>query len=272
MSVLTIRGARREDHAAYAELFRELGVPDPIPDAETWTEKQVPTTLIAEESGAVVGYLFYEHVGSTLYIRNVVSAPTARRRGIGRALMKEVLVRRRAPGTRDWCLNVKEDNVPAIRLYESLGLRIAYTTHVLQIPWSAQVPASDAIEVRTPLPGEGAVLEPALGLLSGLVEHHRKLERVLLAAFDEHGEAAGFASYNPAFPGAFPFKAKRVEVAGTLLRAMAPYRLYLQGDDWRSTSVQLVLEDEATLSEELVHLGATCVLKIFHMKAPLPPA
>lgn len=48
-------------------------------------------------------------------------APSARRLGVGRALMQEL--EKQVPGLSCAFLEVREDNTPAIGLYESLGYK-----------------------------------------------------------------------------------------------------------------------------------------------------
>src|SRR6185369_15814645 len=108
------------DHGVMASLFPELGVDDPVPDLERWRREMVADTLIAEEQGRPVGYLYLQALRETGHVRHVVVSPEARGEGVGRALMAAAAERFRAAGAREWALNVKPDNVPAVRLYESL--------------------------------------------------------------------------------------------------------------------------------------------------------
>lgn len=58
-------------------------------------------------------------------IMNVAVKRTARRRGCARALLQELLIRAGARGIRNFTLEVRQGNLPAIRLYESLGFETA---------------------------------------------------------------------------------------------------------------------------------------------------
>ena len=270
--MLHIRPARPEDHPHFVRLFPELGVDDPIPDAESWWQKQGSTTLIAELDGAVRGYLFYDLPLSTLYVRNVVSDPGSRRRGIGRALLEAAISRARDAGVTRWCLNVKPENVAARTLYESMGLRLAFETAVMRIPWSAaaSLPRS-SFEVRTPSPEEDARIESAVKLHSGQLQQQRSRPGlVLLTAFTPEGEPVGLAAFNPKFPGAFPFRALSLEAAGALIATMSEHRIPLPEGDWRASQVQLVIEGDPTLAEGLRHAGAYLALPILHLDGPLP--
>lgn len=263
----TLRAAERRDYSTFAQLFPELGVDDPIPDQETWWSRMGPTTLIAERGGETAGYLFYELIGETLYVRNVVSAPEARRTGIGRALMDAALAIGREKGMRKFCLNVKEDNAPAIRLYESLGLKTVFPTRVLRVRWddALALPPAD-VDVRPPAPGEDAEIERELGLLAGMLERQRAIHRVVLAAFDRGGAPVGLASFNPEFPGSFPFRARDLGVTTALVRGLSAHRIPLDGDAWRKTHVQLVFENDEAQADRWEARGATRVVRILFME------
>lgn len=111
----TTRPARREDYADFVRLFPELGVPDPIPAVDRWWEKQGPATLISEGDGEVRGYVWDELIGSTLYIRNVVTDPRFRRTGVAKRLIRASIDRARRVGAQSWCLNVKVSGAALLR-------------------------------------------------------------------------------------------------------------------------------------------------------------
>ncbi len=76
------------------------------------------------EGGRVVGYTMVRRLQPGMdgwLIANVAVAPEFRGRGIGRALVSACLEYARAHGARWAALQVRADNVPALRLYRSLG-------------------------------------------------------------------------------------------------------------------------------------------------------
>ncbi len=83
---------------------------------------RVPGILVAEEEGALRGYLAAQREGRTsvLIIRLGVH-PLHQGRGIGRRLLTEALAQWRAAGAQEVRLNTQEANLRARRLYESLG-------------------------------------------------------------------------------------------------------------------------------------------------------
>jgi ribosomal-protein-alanine N-acetyltransferase len=77
---------------------------------------------VARGDGAVVvGYSLFWHVVDEIHLLNVAVAPHARRRGIGRILMDDLLAYARANEASKVLLEVRASNVAAIGLYERLG-------------------------------------------------------------------------------------------------------------------------------------------------------
>jgi ribosomal-protein-alanine N-acetyltransferase len=117
-----IRDAREEDLDALTELEQAcFSLP--------WTREQLAGELpderheflVAEEDGKLVGYIGMMTVLDEGYISNVAVAPAARRRGIGRALVKEMLARAAKRELGFVTLEVREGNGSAIALYASEG-------------------------------------------------------------------------------------------------------------------------------------------------------
>jgi ribosomal-protein-alanine N-acetyltransferase len=86
------------------------------------------TILLATEEGeggreAVVGFVVYWLVHDEVHVLNIATALEARRRGIGRALMREAAASGRRQGATLVTLEVRRSNLPAIALYRSLGYR-----------------------------------------------------------------------------------------------------------------------------------------------------
>jgi ribosomal-protein-alanine N-acetyltransferase len=79
--------------------------------------------LVAEEAGAVLGYLVARTAGDEAEVLDVAVDPAARGRGIGRALLADALRGLRERGARRAYLEVRESNTVALGLYQSLGFR-----------------------------------------------------------------------------------------------------------------------------------------------------
>jgi GNAT superfamily N-acetyltransferase len=267
-----IRPARPADHGAFAQLVPELAVDDPIPDPARFALEWVPNTLIAEGAEAphpVLGYTMFQVIKAIAYVRHIVTAPEARRTGVGRALMEAVAERARTAACTTWCLNVKPNNAAAIALYEGLGLAHAFASRALLMAWSlieaAPRQLHDArVSARLIHPDDDARVEAATRLISGqLAMARRRPDRVLLAGY-EGAEIVGATIFDPTFPGAYPFRAARPELAFTLLRALRPYA---RPSD---ATVNVVTEDQPDVADALIAAGATVKLDIMHMSGPLP--
>jgi len=264
-SAVAIRPASGSDYPAFATLFPELGVDDPIPTRETWESVLAPFTWVAVAGDGVVGYCYVQRYEDTGYVRNVVVSPAARRRGIGRSLMLFAARRLRDEGKTYWRLNVKPDNQAALALYDGMGLRLHYRATALVLPWAAlgALPA-DAGHVRPLTAAREKVLEEAFDLPRGQLRHARGLGRLLLEAVRGADERpVGLAVFDPNFPGAFPFRVVDTDVVGSLLGSM---RAHVPSDEL----VYLVAEDDARLTETLTRVGASVRLEILHLKGTLP--
>jgi GNAT superfamily N-acetyltransferase len=265
--MIAIRPARSHDYPVFTRLSPELHVDDPMPSAERWTSDIAPTMLIAEREGRPVGYGFFQVLHGIGYVRNVVSAPEARRTGVGRTLMSAMAAHFRSHGATAWCLNVKPTNLPAVRLYESLGLKLMHASAALRLNWDKldDLPLDPPNAVVTFIsPADDAELEPALGLPRGLLTDYRDKRRTLLQV--RHAatrEPLGAAAFDPAFPGAFPFRAQKPEHGALLLRAMRAHAL--SEHDW----VQLVIENQPQLIDVLKAAGATVHLEFVHYRGEL---
>jgi len=71
--------------------------------------------------GALVGYAVYGYDGDAFSLMNIAVVPSARRSGVGRALMEDFLAEARAQGAREAWLEVSVENPGALALYRAYG-------------------------------------------------------------------------------------------------------------------------------------------------------
>lgn len=122
-----------ETHVSQVAEMEKLCFRDP------WSEKSVASELtnklslwlVAEESGAVVGYVGSQTVLNETDMMNVAVHPDHRRRGIARSLVAALVEALKEKGSRCLTLEVRESNESAIALYQGLdfqqiGLRKNY--------------------------------------------------------------------------------------------------------------------------------------------------
>jgi GNAT superfamily N-acetyltransferase len=132
-----IRPATPSDVSALHALIRELALYERLEHQAVGTTEDLQThlfgtrpyaeALVAEDDGRVVGFALFFHNYSTflarpgLYLEDLFVLPEHRRKGHGRALLRElagVAVQRRC-GRFDW--SVLHWNEPAMRFYAALG-------------------------------------------------------------------------------------------------------------------------------------------------------
>lgn len=81
--------------------------------------------IVAEKENEIIGYLGIYFFSEDADISNVAVKKEYRKKHIGRALLEYVLVEAKIRGVKNVTLEVRETNVPAIRLYESMGFHEA---------------------------------------------------------------------------------------------------------------------------------------------------
>lgn len=77
--------------------------------------------IVAENEGEISGYLGMYILGEEADISNVAVSKAYRRQHIAKRLLECILTKAKAWGVKNVTLEVRETNVPAIRLYEDMG-------------------------------------------------------------------------------------------------------------------------------------------------------
>jgi GNAT superfamily N-acetyltransferase len=254
------------DYDSFVSLFGELGTNDPIPDRQKWLKEIAPTTLFLRAGVETLGYAYFNLMGEMAYVAHVAVAPSVRGKGLGRQIMTELASRSLAAGMTSWCLNVKPDNVPARRLYESVGMRLVHSSCALRFSWDLlrALPASDAIQAGEVQPTDDAAIELELALPAGQIANFRSKGSRVLLWLAHGGRPVGFAAFDPGFPGAFPFRVER-QHARSLLESM---RRYAKPE---LPQVQVVAEANPDLAQLLIDAGAEVRMAFDHYRGPLPP-
>ncbi len=119
---LILRPVRSGDLSAIAEL-EEAAFQDFWPREMLACEIEHPRAvlLLASRSGRPVGYAAFRHAAGEAELLRLGVRPEERRLGVARALVAEGLARLRQEGVQVCFLEVRQDNEPAIALYERLG-------------------------------------------------------------------------------------------------------------------------------------------------------
>ncbi len=97
--------------------------------SDPWSENSVASELdnplslwlVAVQDGKVLGYVGSQSVLGEADMMNLAVDPAARRLGLGRAIVEALVAALRDNGVHCLTLEVRASNLPARKLYESLG-------------------------------------------------------------------------------------------------------------------------------------------------------
>lgn len=265
----TLRAARPDEHRTFARLFPLLGTTDPVPSGERWAQDISAHTLFAERDGEVVGYLYGQPLSSVGYVRHLVVAPAARGAGLGRALMLAAADGFRARGCERWCLNVRTDNAAALGLYRALGLAEAYRSTALTVAWSAVAampPSPPALAAVGLTAADDPAVERAFDLPEGQLAFARAQPGRVLVGLRDGAAWAAVACFDPAFPGAFPFRVTSPAAVRAMLEALRPFA---RPD---TAGVRCVIDDGDAVVDAFTSVGASVEMRMLHLEGELPEA
>ncbi len=142
------------DAATRADLDAVLGL-EMTAFADPWTREAFETALRERHArfrvargadGRLIGYLIAWFVLDEGEIANLAVVPSARRRGIGRALLEGIIAEARAARVGRLFLEVRESNAAARALYAARGFQ-----PVTRRPRYYRKPVEDAIVLRLDL-------------------------------------------------------------------------------------------------------------------------
>jgi ribosomal-protein-alanine N-acetyltransferase len=258
------RIATAQDYPTFAQLFPELQVPDPLPPEQQFVSRMLPRVTIVEDADGPLGYGFYQVYGKTTHVVHVVSAPATRGRGVGAAIMNELRARALAEGCSRWFLNVKQENAHAIKLYERAGMSIESQGWTLRMPWSSldSLPGADIQATPyTPDSTEDQELAARFDLDVARLEALRARPQVALLALKDQEGPKAFAAFDPAFPGIYPIRVAKAELAKPIMKELLPLAKHDYVNVW--------VEENEALRDLLLGAGATLQFSIYRMSAPL---
>jgi len=149
---VTYRPLRWWDLSAARELERGLFPSDAWTAEQFWSELAQPsrTYVAAVEAERLVAYAGLSRVGTDADIQTVAVATDQQGRGLARTMLQHLLEGADAIGVTHTFLEVRADNVPALRLYASLGFE-----EISRRP-RYYADGSDAVIMRRPRPQAGS--------------------------------------------------------------------------------------------------------------------
>lgn len=257
------RRGRADDYPLFVRLVPELHIEDPVPSAEQWQARMLPETIVLESDGVPVGYAFAQLYGESAHLVHVVVDPSARGRGAGRALVEAARERVVGAGCTSWSLNVKQDNVAAMRVYERCGFACEHESWALETAWRALTFPRRGIDVVpfVPSAANDDELEARLGLARGRLAILHARPELICVGLRTGGVCAAFGAFDPGFPGVHPVRLADVDLAGPLFDALRPHA--------REDRVVVVVEGDHALHDLLIGSGARVLHALFRMKATL---
>ncbi|HET9992772.1 MAG TPA: GNAT family N-acetyltransferase [Kofleriaceae bacterium] len=222
-----VRAARPDDYDAWLGFWSYLEIAGTPPVRERWAEQLCPHTIFLEDAGELVAYNLAFAFGDRGDVRQVAVAPSARGRGVGKALMTAVAAKLRAAGCREWRLEVRATNEPALALYRSAGMTPHHDIHTVQMAIADcekfAACRSGMHAVTAVVPADDAALEAALDLGRGQLARWRAYRasspqmRVGTTAMMQV-----MRDFAPDFGLLFPFAAPDADVAAHLIAAALP--------------------------------------------------
>jgi GNAT superfamily N-acetyltransferase len=261
---LRVTPASPADYDVFVRLFPELAIPDPVPTAERFAEGIAPQAIFAREGDRALGYAWARPRGERLHVVHVITAPNARRRGVGRALMDALAERGRAAGFRRWMLNVKPENGAARALYERCGMRVVLESASLRLAWMdlARLPRGDA-ETSPIRPEEDEAFEDALGLSRGDLSACRATPGRVFYGARGAGTLLGCVAFDPHHPGAPVLRARAPKYARALIESLRAHALP------EHDGFFVFVEGEPGLEAALVDAGADVVMRVLRMEGSI---
>jgi GNAT superfamily N-acetyltransferase len=143
-AAFVVRSVDQADRKQWEQLWEGYNafyerVVSPETTKVTWSrffdDREPVHALVAEQDGALVGlvhYLFHRSTSMielTCYLQDLFAAGSARRRGVGRALIEAVYERARAAGAPRVYWQTHETNQTAMRLYDQVAERSGFLVY-----------------------------------------------------------------------------------------------------------------------------------------------
>jgi GNAT superfamily N-acetyltransferase len=220
-----LRPARPDDYEAFTRFWAQLITDQAPPTQERWIETLCPnTSFLVADDGSLAAYNLSFAFGARGDVRQVVVDQAWRNRGLGRVLMGLVADRLRGLGCTEWHLEVKADNAPAIRLYESVGMRALFPIEQLGLPVEVAerfaATRTGSMEVALVTPFDDAALETALDFGRGQIQRWRTARLGMpLIRIGTTALTQVWHDFSPTRALLFPFHARDPNTAAHLVAA-----------------------------------------------------
>ncbi len=125
---MEIRAFQPEDEAAVIELWQRCGLVrpwnNPRQDIERKLKVQSEMFLVGLIEGKIVASVMGGYEGRRGWVNNLAVDPDYQRRSLGREIMEAVEEKIRTMGAPKINLQIRTDNLVAIKFYESIGYKM----------------------------------------------------------------------------------------------------------------------------------------------------
>ena len=118
---MKIRPASSEDLTAILTI-------EQLTNKAPWTEQQFLSSIevghysvVLEDNKCILGFAIYSPIIPESHLLNIAISPTFQGQGLGRQLLKKVIMQNKLLGVKSLTLEVRVSNYSAIKLYESEG-------------------------------------------------------------------------------------------------------------------------------------------------------
>lgn len=118
LNSLLIKGVAHIESECFAHPWSEQSI------EEYYNNPNAAFFTATDDDGSIVGYIGSYQVVDEVYVTNVAVLPQYRRQGIGRDLVARVCDYARGNGASFVTLEVRQSNLAAMLLYQSLGFLI----------------------------------------------------------------------------------------------------------------------------------------------------
>ncbi len=119
---IKIEQISKNDASSVAKIEKEcFSTPFSEDDILDYIDNPIWHFFVAKIDESIVGYISFTKIIDECQIVNVATSPSARKMGVGKALIERLLSYAKENGCTKLFLEVRESNLPAISLYKKFG-------------------------------------------------------------------------------------------------------------------------------------------------------
>ncbi|MCF2143907.1 MAG: GNAT family N-acetyltransferase [Candidatus Heimdallarchaeota archaeon] len=166
--------------------------------------KSLLVVAVEKETKNFIGYYRIAIYGREGHIQTIGVHPDYRRKGVGSHLLERSIYQLEKSGCTSYFLYVQTNNTPAINLYKKYGFQGETKSWQFVIPFDL-LPNKPRGKCRHVEWGEIQLLSLRFNVNPLQIQQYFGKKEQYVLVYEMLGQQLGFARFNPAFPGAFPF-------------------------------------------------------------------